>query len=224
MKCEYDMEQIAMLVEKQIGVYWNFRPGGGIKCSMQKTLKRLEINLGRCRSKYCREGDDVVFHMEHTVSYAIFLYLLSNQLYLDGFEETAGYVYYLNKIMHAVDWFYAADLPEYFLAEHPLSSVLGRAGYGNYFFIYQGVTVGGNRKKGRIYYPKIGEKVVLYSDSKILGDSRIGNNVVVAANTYIKDAIIPDNCIVFGCTPNLVIKRKTEAEMRDMFDGFWRDY
>ena len=46
MKCEYDMEQIAMLVEKQIGVYWNFRPGGGIKCSMQKTLKRLEINLG----------------------------------------------------------------------------------------------------------------------------------------------------------------------------------
>ena len=28
MKCEFDMEQIAMLVEKQIGVYWNFRPGG----------------------------------------------------------------------------------------------------------------------------------------------------------------------------------------------------
>lgn len=28
MKCEYDMEQIVMLVEKQIGVYWNFRPGG----------------------------------------------------------------------------------------------------------------------------------------------------------------------------------------------------
>ena len=62
-------------------------------------------------------------------------------------------------------------------------SVLGRASYGDYFFVYQGVTVGGN--KG--LYPVIGKNVVMYSHSKILGKSRICNNVIVSANTYIKD-------------------------------------
>ena len=46
MKCEYDMEQIAMLVEKQIGVYWNFRPGGGYKVFYAKNLKTSGNKIG----------------------------------------------------------------------------------------------------------------------------------------------------------------------------------
>ncbi len=221
MKCEYNAEQLSALVEKQIGIYWNFRGGGGIKCVMPRVLGRLEKNLSSWNSKYCRENDETVFHIEHTVTYSVFLYLLSNQLYKEGFEQSAAYVYYLNKIMHSVDWFYAIELPDYFGAEHPLSSVLGRAEYSNYFFIYQGVTVGGNRKADRLYYPKIGENVILYSDSKVLGDVKIGNNVVISANTYIKDAVIPDNSIVFGSSPNLIIKKKTESEMQEMTGCFW---
>lgn len=163
-----------------------------------------------------------MFRIEHTVSYTIFLYLLSNQLYKDGFEKDASYIYYLNKIMHSVDWFYAIELPDYFFAEHPLSSVLGRAQYGNYFFFYQGVTVGGNRKEGKLCYPKLGENVVMYSDSKVLGDTKIGDNVVIAANAYVKNVVIPDNSIVFGSSPNLIIKTKTELEMKEMLKAFWK--
>lgn len=221
MKCDYNSDQLASLVEKQISIYWNFE-GGGIKCVIPKALKRLERNLNKSNSGYCWKDNEVVFRIEHTVSYTIFLYLLSNQLYKDGFEKDASYIYYLNKIMHSVDWFYAIELPDYFFAEHPLSSVLGRAQYGNYFFFYQGVTVGGNRKEGKLCYPKLGENVVMYSDSKVLGDTKIGDNVVIAANAYVKNVVIPDNSIVFGSSPNLIIKTKTELEMKEMLKAFWK--
>lgn len=48
MKCEYNAEQLSALVEKQIGIYWNFR-GGYKVCYAQsfrpsgKELKQLEF-------------------------------------------------------------------------------------------------------------------------------------------------------------------------------------
>jgi len=46
----------------------------------------------------------------------------------------------------------------------------------------------------------------MYSNSKILGKSRIGNNVWISANTYIKDEDVPSDTIVFGQSPNLIFK------------------
>lgn len=48
----------------------------------------------------------------------------------------------------------------------------------------------------------------MYSNSKVLGDSQIGNDVWVAANAYIKDETVRDNSIVFGCSPTLTIKSR----------------
>lgn len=46
----------------------------------------------------------------------------------------------------------------------------------------------------------------MLSNSKILGSSKIGDNVIVAANTYIKDEDVPSNVIAFGESPNLCCK------------------
>ena len=145
----------------------------------------------------------LLVELNGTAEYSIFLYYLSNNLYKEKKEEAASYVYYLNKVMHSVDWFYAIDLPEYFGAEHPLGCILRRAKYGDYFFVYQGVTIGGNRHGGVLSYPTI------------------GNNVTLYANTYIKDELIPDNCIVFGQSPNLTIKSKKKEDMLK-FNHSWK--
>ena len=63
---------------------------------------------------------------------------------------------------------------------------MGRAKYGNNFFFYQGCTVGGNVNNGILEYPIIGERVTMYSNSKVIGNSRIGNDLLISANTYIK--------------------------------------
>ena len=44
------------------------------------------------------------------------------------------------------------------------------------------------------------------SDSKILGNSIIGDNCIISANTYIKDAMVPSNTIVFNDGQNLIFK------------------
>ena len=148
----------------------------------------------------------------NSVMYTNYLYQVSHLLFKEGFTDYADKVYYLNKMLNAVDLFYAIDLPDHWNCEHPLGSVMGRAKYGDFFFFYQGCTVGGNHMD----YPVIGNNVTMFSNSKVLGKSHIGNNVIIAANAYVKDTDIPDNTIVFGQFPNLVLKSNENQ------DKFWK--
>ena len=137
----------------------------------------------------------------------IFLYWLSRELFLNRKSELADKVYYLNKALNSVELFYEVKLPDIWTCEHPLGSVMGKAVYGNYFSFYQGCTVGGNFKKdGTIIYPQIGHHVKMFSNSKILGNSNVGNNVIISANCYIKNQDVPNDTIVFGQSPNLTFK------------------
>ena len=53
------------------------------------------------------------------------------------------------------------------MAEHPLGSVLGKADYGDYLFVYQGTTIGENRKGDKLFYPVLGNNILLYANSTI---------------------------------------------------------
>lgn len=101
-----------------------------------------------------------------------------------------------------MDLYYEVIMPDIFFFDHPMGSVIGRGKFGNYFSFVQGCTVGNNNG----IYPEFDDKVIMLSDSKVIGKCKIGKNVIIAANTYIKDTDIPDNSIVFGCSPNLTIK------------------
>lgn len=142
----------------------------------------------------------------NSVMYCNYLYWVSCLLYSIGAAHIADKVYYLNKMLNSVELFYEVKLPDIWSCEHPIGSVMGRAEYGNFFFFYQGCTVGGSRRQGKLFYPTIGEHVTMFSGSKILGNSKIGNDVVLAANTYVINGDVPDNSIVFGQSPNIVIK------------------
>lgn len=171
-------------------------------------------------TRYCLEGMGSKYYIKqeslngessislyNSVMNCIFLYWLSRELFQSGRQELADKVYYLNKMLNAVELFYEVELSSIWSCEHPLGSVMGRADYGDYFFFYQGCTVGGNFKRnGKIVYPAIGHHVKMFSNSKILGDSHIGNHVIISANSYIKDQNVPDDTIVFGQSPNLVFK------------------
>lgn len=151
-----------------------------------------------------------------SAQYAQFLYVLSRLAFLDGNRELAEKSYYLNKMLHSVDWFYEVELPDIFFADHPLGSVLGRAVYSDRLVVSQGCTVGNNHG----IYPSIGRNVALHPMSSVIGNSRIGNNVEISAYAFIRDAVIPDNCIVFGHSPDLIIKKETEHEMKTRLNQF----
>ncbi len=185
-----------------------------------EAITRTEYALMHTANKYKlpKSSDAISFSVYNSVQYGVFLYCLSRCMFeKDGNGRNAEKIYYLNKIMNSLDLFYAVEMPSIWSAEHPMGSVMGRAKYGDFFFFYQGCTIGGN--KG--YYPELGKYVVMYSNSKIIGKSKIGNNVVVSANTYIKDEEIPDNCIVFGSSPHLVVREKSETYIRELISHIW---
>lgn len=166
--------------------------------------------LHRVNNKYCLNSPPVINTM-FSNGYTVFLYKLSNKLYKNNYIETASKIYYLNKIMNSVELFYEVEMPQNFFLDHPLGSVMGRAKYGEFFTFSQGCTVGNN--KG--IYPQIGNFVKMMSNSKIIGGSIIGNNCIISANTYIKDAVIPDNTIVFNDGNKLIFKENKYNNQKD---------
>ncbi|ACT91329.1 serine O-acetyltransferase [Dyadobacter fermentans] len=82
----------------------------------------------------------------------------------------------------------------------------GKARIGKNLCVYPGVTIGQN-ERGEA--PRIGDNCFLGLGSKVLGNVRIGNNVVVAANSVVtKD--VPDNCMVAG-VPAVIVKKRENA-------------
>lgn len=206
----------------QLHCHWPKVSDENIFSVIPEALDAIRQNYEGMPNKRYYDGNNVIFSPLISVQWMNFLYRVSHILYKRfGGCESADQVYYLNKILHSNDWFYAIDLPIHFHCEHPLGSVLGRATYGDYFFIYQGTTVGGNRRKGVLSYPKIGTNVVLFANATVLGETVIGNNVVVSAGTQIINDTIPDNCIVFGKSPNLTIKVKSESEIKKYTQHIW---
>ena len=106
--------------------------------------------------------------------------------------------------MNGFDMFYQVELPEYFTLDHPVGSVIGRGNYSNGFSFGQNCTVGNN--KG--IYPTIGENFRMCANSTILGNCHVGDNVTLGAGALVKDEDIPSNSLVFGQSPNLIIKQK----------------
>lgn len=166
-------------------------------------LERCEYCFSFTKNKYYSNNSGTFFNPFHSGQYSIYLYFFSKAVWIHGNSSLADKIYYLNKSLNACDLFYEVNLPDIFMLDHPVGSVLGRATYSNFFSFSQNCTVGNN--KG--IYPKIGEYVRMCANSMIIGNCNIGNNVILAANTCVKDEDIPSNTIVFGSSPSLILKK-----------------
>lgn len=210
-----EIQEIQRLVVHQVKCFFGAKDGQ-MDLLNEKNIKEAIIRTENCLNKmnnkyyvstnYPPNGESRI-NLYNSVMNCIFLYWLSRNLFLSSDFRLADQIYYLNKMLNSVELFYEVTLPSVWSCEHPLGSVMGRASYGDYFFFYQGCTVGGNiRKDGAIVYPVIGDHVKMYSNSKILGNSHIGDHTIISANCYIKDQDVPSRVIVFGQSPNLEFK------------------
>lgn len=193
-----------------------FFGGADISDYLEAAYKRALYCFSRNTNKYFKKG---TIDVHHTGQYAILLCYLARVAFEAGDRETADRVYALNKALHGFDIFYEVELPNVFFMEYPVGTVLGRAKYSDRLFLGQNVTVGGN--KG--CYPTIGENVCLHAGCMVVGDSHLGNNIEVSAQAFIRDEVIPDNCLVFGKSPNLVIKQRSYEEMKSRLYFFEYD-
>jgi serine O-acetyltransferase len=88
-----------------------------------------------------------------------------------------------------------ASIGSYFTIDHGTGVVIGEtARIGDHVKMYQGVTLGaksfpldenGNPIKGIDRHPKIGNNVIIYSNSTILGNVTVGDGAVIGGNIWI---------------------------------------
>lgn len=98
MYCELTNRQLLELVNYQLQRNW----GGVVTLEMEDVydmkivMHRLEKCFEKSNSPYFWHQNKTIFRIEHSVQYAIFLYILSNELYKAGEIKKASFVYYLN--------------------------------------------------------------------------------------------------------------------------------
>jgi serine O-acetyltransferase len=190
-------------------------PANDLARPVARALERAEYCFSRINLKYFRESGATRFDHLHTDQYAMFLYLLANSVHLmQGDPRLASRIYALNKALHGLDAFYEVALPDVFVFQHPVGTVLGRASYGNYFFVYQRCSVGSNLDG---VHPTIGEGVVMFGGSAIVGASTVGDNCWLSMGTLVMDTSVPADSTVFGRSPDLTVKRTRRNVVRDLF-------
>lgn len=146
--------------------------------------------------------------MTHVDDDIVIAYRNARKAWLRDTQPVAEFIYRNARREFGCDLYYEVELPEHMRLVHPLGTVLGRATYGDYLVAYNNVSVGSDVDRN---YPTLGEGVVLFGGARVLGNTRVGNNVWITANTVVQNVVVPDNVVVFPA----VVTHKRERVVGD---------
>jgi serine O-acetyltransferase len=105
----------------------------------------------------------------------------------------------------------------HFIVEHCGAIVIsGDAVFGDHCVIRQGVTVG-LRYTGQRGSPVIGNRCEIGAGAKLLGDIRIGDDVVIGANAVVL-CDVPDGCRAVGVPARVRPRRSPQSPERKLVD------
>lgn len=166
------------------------------------------------RSRYFTNDGAAIFRLANNVQITIFLYKLSRGLFLAGRRLDADRVYSLLRIISSVDLYYEVELPELWACDHPIGSVIGRGRFAREatLFFAQNCNIGNNRG----VYPRIGGNLHMFANSSLLGDTEVSGNVVLANGACAIDVGTLSDCVVFGRSPELVLKPLSADDFREI--------
>ena len=189
---------------------------GGITESIDlaypKVLSKLDRRFSHIKNKYYHSGSENIFNPLHVAQWTMFLYEMAHEISKNGDMDLCDIIYGISKAFSSADIFYGVDMPDIWFFDHPQGSVIGRARYSDYFFFEQGCIVGNN--KG--IYPTFEQHVIMFANSNVLGNCHVGNHVIFAANSYVLDTDISPYSIVFGMTPNNIVKSITPLKFNEL--------
>ena len=112
-----------------------------------------------------------------------------------------------------------ATIGEYFFIDHGTGVVVGETTIiGDNVKLYQGATLGALSPAGMATnpkvrrHPKVGNNVVIYANSTLLGGAtEIGDNVVIGGNAFLTSSVEPDT-VVSVKNPEMTFRGKRHKE------------
>jgi serine O-acetyltransferase len=172
---------------------------------LDEALERLHVCINAC-APWRADEFNVLQSSQHT----IFLYYLANTIWQrSGDTEAPTRLFLMNKAFNGIDLFYEIAMPEVFYIGHSVGIVLAKATYGNYLVLYQNSTVG--RHKDQI--PRIGDRVVLYPNTAVIGRSVVEDDAVVSQGVSVVNRHVPKGSIAFAGGPGELTFRPRPADL-----------
>lgn len=164
-----------------------------------EVLQRIIVNNGKIKNRWYSNNKEGIFDITYLDHYLNLCYRFSNELFINNFpEELAKAIYYSSRIRCSCDIFYKTEIGEYFHPVHPIGTILTpQSIYGKGLVLYEHVHIApyfvSDKDPENFDRPEIGEGVIIYGYSKIMGKSKIGDNVSIAMGTTIINEDIPSN-------------------------------
>ena len=199
-------------VAAQLG---SFFPDGAtdLRAVLDKDLDQALARLHRCINAVKMWKVDE-FDYLHSSQYTIFLYYLANTIWRNQQNErVCTKLFYLNKALNGIDCFYKIAMPDIWFIGHSVGIVFADATYGNYLAVYQNSTVGKNHGAA----PVLGEGVVLFPNSAIIGNCNLGPRTFLGQGQSLIDQDTPGNCIVFSQAGKPVFRKPGRDLLTDYF-------
>ena len=145
---------------------------------------------------------------------AICYYRIAHPLYLLGYRVESRFVGEQAHKITGIDIHPGAEIGVPFFIDHGTGIVIGETAIvGKRVKVYQGVTLGalslskGHTLKGTKRHPTVGDDVTIYSGASILGDIKVGDDVILGSNVFITEDI-PSHTKVTISKPVLVYIKK----------------
>ena len=102
-------------------------------------------------------------------------------------------------------------MPNIFLLNHPVGSIIGNAIYSDGLCISQNVTINTHTDKDKNLDLYLGKGVYLSPGAKIIGNAKIGDRVSIGVNAIVYNEEIQDDMVVVNENgKNIIRKRKKE--------------
>lgn len=177
---------------------------------MDVALDRLAHCIGAVRPWKPGEFDHL-----HSSQYTIFLYYLANTVWkATGNRSLCAKLFGLNKALNGIDLFYEIGLPPVFFIGHSVGIVFAKASYGNYLVVYQNSTVGKNHGVA----PVLGDGVVMYPNTAIIGRCDVGAGTVLAQGVSLINTSTPGHCTVYAGQAGAVVCKPIQRDvLSDIF-------
>lgn len=188
----------------------DFDPRADMEAHLDDALARLQVCINAVRPWRANQFDPL-----HSTQYCSFLYFLANTIWHNtGSTETPTRLFLLNKALNGIDLFYEIDMPPVFFIGHSVGIVFAKATYGNYLVVYQNSTVGKNHGVA----PVLGEGVVMYPNTAIIGRCEVGDGTVLSQGVSLINTSTPGHCTVYaGQAGTVVCKTAGHDVLADIF-------
>jgi serine O-acetyltransferase len=177
---------------------------------LDEALERLHRCINACAPWRPDE-----FNVLQSSQHAIYLYFLANTIWKrSGETESPTRLFLMNKALNGIDLFYEIAMPQVFYIGHSVGIVLAKATYGEFLVLYQNSTVGLHKDQ----IPVIGERVVVYPNTAVIGRSVVEDDAVVSQGVSVVNKHVPKGAMAFaGPLGELVFRSRPDDLLSEYF-------